>query len=31
MEALWQAGARIQTYDPEAMDVARGLYPDPEN
>jgi len=28
MEALWQAGARVQAYDPEAMSVARGLYPD---
>lgn len=28
MEALWEAGARVQAYDPEAMDVARGLYPD---
>lgn len=28
MEALWAAGARVQAYDPEAMEVARGLYPD---
>jgi UDPglucose 6-dehydrogenase len=28
MEALWQAGARVRAYDPEAMDVARALYPD---
>lgn len=26
MEALWQAGARVQAYDPEAMDEARRLY-----
>jgi UDPglucose 6-dehydrogenase len=28
MEALWQAGARVKAYDPEAMAVARALYPD---
>jgi len=27
MEALWEAGARVQAYDPEAMDEARRLYP----
>jgi len=26
MEALWQAGARVQAYDPEAMDEAQRLY-----
>ena len=26
MEALWQSGAKIQAYDPEAMDEARRLY-----
>lgn len=26
MEALWQAGARIQAYDPEAMDEAQRIY-----
>ncbi len=28
MEALWNAGATVQAYDPEAMDEARRLYPD---
>lgn len=28
MEALWQAGAGVRAYDPEAMDEARRLYPD---
>lgn len=28
MEALWQAGATVRAYDPEAMDEARRLYPD---
>lgn len=28
MEALWQAGARVQAYDPEAMHTAESLYPD---
>lgn len=28
MEALWAAGARVQAYDPEAMGMARALYPD---
>jgi UDPglucose 6-dehydrogenase len=26
MEALWAAGARVQAYDPEAMDEARRIY-----
>ena len=26
MEALWNAGARVQAYDPEAMDEARRIY-----
>ncbi|MGB6103252.1 MAG: UDP-glucose/GDP-mannose dehydrogenase family protein [Pusillimonas sp.] len=26
MEALWKAGARVQAYDPEAMDEAHRLY-----
>ncbi len=28
MEALWQAGATVRAYDPEAMDETRRLYPD---
>jgi UDPglucose 6-dehydrogenase len=28
MEALWDAGASVRAYDPEAMDVTRALYPD---
>ena len=28
IEALWAAGARVQAYDPEAMDEARRLYPE---
>lgn len=28
MEALWQAGATVQAYDPEAAGEARHLYPD---
>ena len=28
MELLWQAGATVRAYDPEAMDEARRLYPD---
>jgi UDPglucose 6-dehydrogenase len=28
MEALWEAGAKVQAYDPEAMDETRRLYPD---
>jgi UDPglucose 6-dehydrogenase len=27
MEALWDAGARVRAYDPEAMEEARRLYP----
>jgi UDPglucose 6-dehydrogenase len=28
MEALWQAGAHVRAYDPEAMNETRRLYPD---
>jgi UDPglucose 6-dehydrogenase len=28
MEALWQAGAKVQAYDPEAMDEAQRIYGD---
>jgi UDPglucose 6-dehydrogenase len=28
MESLWDAGARVRAYDPEAMDEVRRLYPD---
>jgi UDPglucose 6-dehydrogenase len=28
MEALWEAGASVRAYDPEAMDEAGRLYPD---
>ncbi len=28
MESLWEAGATVRAYDPEAMDEARRLYPD---
>ena len=28
MEALWEAGATVRAYDPEAMDEAGRLYPD---
>jgi UDPglucose 6-dehydrogenase len=28
MEALWDAGARVQAYDPEAMPEAKHLYPE---
>lgn len=28
MEALWEAGAKVQAYDPEAMDETRRIYPD---
>jgi len=28
MEALWEAGATVRAYDPEAEDEARRLYPD---
>ena len=27
MEALWQAGAKVQAYDPEAMHTAEAFYP----
>jgi UDPglucose 6-dehydrogenase len=27
LEALWQAGAKVKAYDPEAMEEARRLYP----
>ncbi len=30
MEALWDAGARVRAYDPEAMEETRRLYPDQE-
>ena len=30
MEALWDAGASIRAYDPEAMDEAARIYPDQE-
>ena len=30
MEALWEAGAAVRAYDPEAMDEARRQYPDQE-
>ena len=28
MESLWEAGATVRAYDPEAMDEARRIYPD---
>jgi UDPglucose 6-dehydrogenase len=28
MEALWDAGAKVRAYDPEAMDEARRIYPE---
>ncbi|MDA0681682.1 MAG: UDP-glucose/GDP-mannose dehydrogenase family protein [Proteobacteria bacterium] len=28
MESLWDAGANVRAYDPEAMDATRRLYPD---
>ena len=28
MESLWDAGASVRAYDPEAMDETRRLYPD---
>jgi UDPglucose 6-dehydrogenase len=28
MESLWQAGAVVRAYDPEAMEETRRLYPD---
>ena len=30
MEALWEAGARVRAYDPEAMEEAGRLYPEEE-
>jgi UDPglucose 6-dehydrogenase len=30
MQALWDAGAEVRAYDPEAMDETRRLYPDTE-
>ncbi len=30
MEALWDAGARVRAYDPEAMEEAARIYPDQE-
>ncbi|MCP4289372.1 MAG: UDP-glucose/GDP-mannose dehydrogenase family protein [Gammaproteobacteria bacterium] len=31
MEALWEAGARVQAYDPEAMDETVRIYPSRED
>jgi UDPglucose 6-dehydrogenase len=31
MEALWEAGATVRAYDPEAMDETRRIYPDQES
>ena len=31
MEALWEAGARVRAYDPEAMEETKRLYPDQES
>jgi UDPglucose 6-dehydrogenase len=28
MEAMWEAGATVRAYDPEAMDEASRIYPD---
>ena len=28
MEALWAAGAKVQAYDPEAMEEAQRIYGD---
>jgi UDPglucose 6-dehydrogenase len=28
MEALWEAGAKVRAYDPEAIDETRRIYPD---
>ena len=28
MEALWEAGAKVRAYDPEAMEEAARIYPD---
>ena len=30
MEALWDAGAKVRAYDPEAMEETKRLYPDQE-
>jgi UDPglucose 6-dehydrogenase len=30
MESLWEAGASVRAYDPEAMEEARRIYPDQE-
>jgi UDPglucose 6-dehydrogenase len=30
METLWEAGAKVRAYDPEAMEEARRIYPDQE-
>jgi len=30
MEALWEAGANVRAYDPEAMEATQRLYPDQE-
>jgi UDPglucose 6-dehydrogenase len=30
MEALWEAGAKVRAYDPEAMEEAARIYPDQE-
>jgi UDPglucose 6-dehydrogenase len=30
MEALWEAGASVRAYDPEAMDETKRIYPDQE-
>ena len=31
MEKLWEAGASVRAYDPEAMEAAKSLYPDEAN
>jgi UDPglucose 6-dehydrogenase len=31
MEALWEAGAVVRAYDPEAMEEAARIYPDQSN
>jgi UDPglucose 6-dehydrogenase len=31
LEALWEAGATVRAYDPEAMDETRRIYPDQES
>ena len=30
MESLWEAGAKVRAYDPEAMEEAARVYPDQE-